>query len=65
MLEAAYSNLYQHGNILRCDLLISLYTLRFIALSVGLPIEKAFALAGGKIHAEPVHAKSQTAGGAL
>ncbi len=46
-LEAAYSSLYQSGNVLRCDLLISLYTLRFIALSIGLPIEDAFELAGG------------------
>ncbi|MDQ6699247.1 MAG: sugar transferase [Acidobacteriota bacterium] len=64
-LEAAYSNLYQSGNILYCDLLISLYTLRFIAFSIGLPIEEAFELAGGGCETATAGNRSKAASGAL
>lgn len=40
-LEANYSTVYQHGNVLKCDFFITLYTLRLIALGKGLPLEKA------------------------
>jgi len=45
-LECAYSNLYRRGNILRCDLLILFYTLKFIATSEGLSRDQAFRLLG-------------------
>jgi lipopolysaccharide/colanic/teichoic acid biosynthesis glycosyltransferase len=45
-LEAGYSRVYQNGNILKCDFLILLYTVRFIVTSKGLPPVKAYALVG-------------------
>jgi lipopolysaccharide/colanic/teichoic acid biosynthesis glycosyltransferase len=41
-LEIAYSELYRSGNIVRCDLLVFYYTLRFILFSKGISLEKAF-----------------------
>lgn len=45
-LEIAYSDLYQRGNIVRCDILIFFYTLRFVFLSKGISLERAFKLMG-------------------
>lgn len=45
-LEAAYSRTYRTGNILKCDLLIVLYTVRFILTSRGLRPLKAYELLG-------------------
>lgn len=43
-LEAAYSETYKNGNILKCDLMITWYTLRIIAVSEAMPLEKAYRL---------------------
>jgi lipopolysaccharide/colanic/teichoic acid biosynthesis glycosyltransferase len=45
-LEAGYSRTYQNGNILKCDALILLATVRFILTSKGLSPAKAYALVG-------------------
>jgi lipopolysaccharide/colanic/teichoic acid biosynthesis glycosyltransferase len=45
-LECAYSELYQRGNIVRCDVLILLYTAKFILTSNGLSRDEAFRLVG-------------------
>lgn len=45
-LECAYSDLYESGNIVACDLFILLCTLSFILTSKGLTREQAFRLVG-------------------
>ena len=45
-LESAYSDLYQQGNIVRCDLSILFYTAKFILMSEGLTRDQAFRLVG-------------------
>ena len=43
-LEAVYSEVYQKGNILKCDCMILLYTLRVIALGKAMPLTRAHGL---------------------
>lgn len=43
-LEGLYSDVYRRGNILLCDVMIVLYTLRLIILRKDTPIEKAYEL---------------------
>ena len=45
-LECAYSDVYHSGNIVRCDILILLYTVKFILTSNGLTPEQAFRMLG-------------------
>jgi len=40
-LESAYADLYQRGNIVRCDLLVLYYTIRVILQGSGLTLEEA------------------------
>jgi lipopolysaccharide/colanic/teichoic acid biosynthesis glycosyltransferase len=51
-LESAYSDLYERGNVLRCDFWIFFYTLRLILFSKGIPVEKALELTGAKVATE-------------
>ncbi len=51
-LESAYSEAYQHGNIVRCDLLILLYTARFILTSLSPSPERAAEIVAGVIPEE-------------
>lgn len=39
-LEQTYSAVYQNGNILLCDLMILIYTIRLIILGKGIPLQK-------------------------
>ncbi|MBC7742929.1 MAG: sugar transferase [Bdellovibrionaceae bacterium] len=39
-LESTYSLVYHHGNILKCDFMIAIYTLRIIFLGSGIPYLK-------------------------
>jgi lipopolysaccharide/colanic/teichoic acid biosynthesis glycosyltransferase len=45
-LEIAYSECYQSGRVLRLDCEIFLYTVRFVFLSRGIPLERAFDMVG-------------------
>lgn len=47
-LECAYSDFYYSGNIVRCDLLILFYTVKFILTSNGLTPEQAFRMLGAR-----------------
>jgi lipopolysaccharide/colanic/teichoic acid biosynthesis glycosyltransferase len=47
-LEAAYSKMYQEGNIAWCDLKIFYYTLLVIVFSKGIPLERAYQLVGAE-----------------
>ncbi|MEO7143855.1 MAG: sugar transferase [Bryobacteraceae bacterium] len=58
-LEGAYARTYQNGNLLKCDLLILFYTVRFIITSKGLPPLKAYALLG--VSAPSLEPKSEAA----
>ncbi|MDQ6699778.1 MAG: sugar transferase [Acidobacteriota bacterium] len=42
--EASYSNVYRNGNILKCDWLIFLHTVRTVVLAGSLPAERAHRL---------------------
>ena len=46
-LEGAYSEAYRKGNIVRCDIIVLIYTLRVILFANGLPYEQAARLVGG------------------
>lgn len=39
-LEKNYSMVYNHGNILKCDFMICIYTLRLILVGRGIPLQK-------------------------
>jgi len=45
-LECAYSQMFQRGNVVRCDFLILFYTAKFILTSEGLSRDEAFRLVG-------------------
>lgn len=51
-LEIAYSECYRSGNVVLCDLLILIYTVRTVFLGVGLQLDEARRLVGQGSHGE-------------
>lgn len=52
-LEAGYSEVYKHGNVIKCDMMIAMHTLLIVAFAQPLPLEDALELlassGGGRV----------------